>query len=74
MFHVFLLIAVVFALAAVLCAFATFSRSPTVRRTANRAIYGSLAAALISAGRLVLPPSEDHASTDALRHRRQADR
>jgi hypothetical protein len=49
MFHVCLLIAVGFALAAVLCAFATFSRSPTVRRTANRAIYGSLAAALISA-------------------------
>jgi uncharacterized RDD family membrane protein YckC len=49
MLHVFLLIAIVFVLVAVLCAFATFSRSPTVRRTATRAIYGSLAAAVISA-------------------------
>jgi hypothetical protein len=49
MLRVFLLIAAVFALGAVLCAFATFSRSPTVRRTATRAIYGSLAAAVISA-------------------------
>jgi hypothetical protein len=46
---IFLLIAGVFTLVAVLCAFATFSRSPTVRRTATRAIYGSLAAALVSA-------------------------
>jgi hypothetical protein len=49
MLDVFLLIAIVFVLVAVLCAFATFSRSPTVRRTATRAIYGSLAAALVSA-------------------------
>ncbi len=49
MLDVFRLIAIVFVLVAVLCAFATFSRSPTVRRTATRAIYGSLAAALVSA-------------------------
>jgi hypothetical protein len=49
MLDVFLLIAIVFVLVVVLCAFATFSRSPTVRRTATRAIYDSLAAALISA-------------------------
>jgi hypothetical protein len=49
MLRVFLLIATIFGLVAVLCAFATFSRSPTVRRTATRAIYGSLAAAVISA-------------------------
>jgi uncharacterized PurR-regulated membrane protein YhhQ (DUF165 family) len=49
MLYVFLLIAIVFVVVAVLCAFATFSRSPTLRRTATRAIYGSLAAALISA-------------------------
>ena len=49
MLHVFLLIAAAFVLVAVLCAFATFSRSPTVRRTATRAIYGSLPAAVISA-------------------------
>src|SRR5260370_12925512 len=49
MLDVFRLIAIVFVLVAVLCAFATFSRSPTVRRTATRAIYGSLAVALVSA-------------------------
>ena len=49
MLYVFLLIVFVFMLVAVACAFAGFSRSPTVRRTATRAIYGSLAAALISA-------------------------
>jgi hypothetical protein len=49
MLPVFLLIVFVFVLVAVVCAFASFSRSPTVRRTATRAIYGSLAAALISA-------------------------
>jgi peptidoglycan/LPS O-acetylase OafA/YrhL len=49
MLHVFLLIAAVFVLVAVVCAFATFSRSPTVRRTATRAIYASLATAVILA-------------------------
>jgi peptidoglycan/LPS O-acetylase OafA/YrhL len=49
MLHVFLLIAAVFVLVAVVCAFAAFSRSPIVRRTTTRAIYGSLAAAVILA-------------------------
>jgi len=49
MLYVFLLLVFVFALVAVACVFASFSRSPTVRRTATRAIYGSLGAALISA-------------------------
>jgi hypothetical protein len=49
MLHVFLPIVFIFMLVAVACAFASFSGSPAVRRTATRAIYGSLAAALISA-------------------------
>ena len=71
MLHVFLLIVFVF----VLVAFASFSRSPTVRRTATRAIYGSLVAALISAALAAwFFHREDHASTDEPRHRRQAER
>ena len=46
---VFLMIAIVFVLAAFVFGIATLSRSPTVRSAAYKAIYGSLAAALISA-------------------------
>ena len=45
-----LLIPVVFVLVAALCALALFSESPTVRRFAYRAVYGSCIGALILAG------------------------
>ena len=44
------LIPVVFVLVAALCALALFSESPTVRRFAYRAVYGSCIGALILVG------------------------
>jgi hypothetical protein len=45
-----LLIPVVFVLVEALCALALFSESPTVRRFAYRAVYGSCISALILVG------------------------
>jgi hypothetical protein len=67
MLHVFLLIAIVFLLVVIVCAFATFSRDrrqsdgqPTGRFMAlgRRSKLGSL-------GRLVLPPAASHAPATA---------
>ena len=44
----FLMIAIVFVLGAFLLTVATTSASPAVRRIANRVIYGSCVAALVS--------------------------
>jgi hypothetical protein len=49
LYEILLLIPVVFVLVAGLCALAIFSGSPTVRRSAYRAVCGSCIGALISA-------------------------
>jgi nucleoside permease NupC len=49
LYEFLLLIPVVFVLVAGLCALAISSGSPTVRRAAYRAVYGSCIVALISA-------------------------
>ena len=43
-----LLIPILFVLVAALCALALFGESPTIRKAAYRAVYGSCIAALIS--------------------------
>jgi hypothetical protein len=45
---IFLMMAIVFVLVALLSVVATLNASPTVRRIVNRVIYGSCVAALVS--------------------------